>query len=191
MHTENPFILVIGKSGCGKTTEVELSGLPCVQSYTTRPKRTPNETGHIFVTPSEFPLASEMVAYTRFAGYEYCATHDQVETNALYVIDSDGAIDFLLNTQTTKPIVVLYIHSHWRTRLWRMLKRGDGFKAFKRLWHDRTKFKSLNEIHKYKKPNTRLLTVDGSHAKIGSIAELLNRIYFGEVKYANRLESDF
>lgn len=180
MHT-NPFILVMGKSGCGKTTEAELSGLPCVQSYTTRPKRFPDETGHIFVTPSEFPLASDMVAYTRFAGYEYCATHDQIENNVLYVIDPDGAIDFLFHTKTDKPIVLLYIYTHWTTRLWRMLKRGDGFKAFKRIWHDRTKFNSISDLIKYKNSKTRLLAVDGTHAKMGSIANLLNKIYFKEV----------
>lgn len=180
-YINNPFILLIGKSGTGKTTEAELSGLPCVQSYTTRPKRFPDESGHIFVTPSEFPLASDMVAYTRFAGYEYCATHDQIEHNALYVIDPDGAIEFLLHTQTSKPIVILYIYAHWTTRLWRMLKRGDKLKAFKRIWHDRTKFKSISELAKYKNSHTRLLTVNGTHAKIGSIANLLNKIYFKEV----------
>jgi len=180
MHTD-PFILVMGKSGCGKTTEVELSGLPCIQYYTTRPKRHPDETGHIFVTPLEFPSESLRVAYTRFAGYEYCATHDQVEKNILYVIDPDGAIDFLNHTRTERPIVVLYIYTRWTTRLWRMLKRGDKLKAFKRIWHDRTKFQSISELVKYKNSKTRLLTVDGTHAKMGSIANLLNQIYFKEV----------
>lgn len=181
MNIENPIILVMGKSGCGKTTEVELSGLPCIQSYTTRPKRFPEETGHTFVAPEDFPTADRMVAYTRFAGYEYCATHEQVEQNAIYVIDPDGCIEFLLQTITTRPIIALYIQSRWTTRLWRMLKRGDGLKAFKRVWHDRKKFESLSQIYKYKNSNTRLLTVDGTHAKMGSIANLLNKIYFKEV----------
>ena len=33
----------------------------------------------------------------------------------------------------------------------------------------------------YKKNNTRLLTVNANHAKIGSINKLLNTIYFKEV----------
>lgn len=180
-YISNPFILLIGKSGTGKTTEAELSGLPCVQSYTTRPKRFPDETGHIFVQPDDFPLPSQQVAYTEFDGYKYCATHEQVENNAIYIIDPDGAIDFLVHTKTTRPIVVLYIHVSWWIRLFRMLKRGDGVKAFQRVWHDRTKFDSLKRIHEYKKNNTRLLTVNANHAKIGSINKLLNKIYFKEV----------
>lgn len=64
-------------------------------------------------------------------------------------------------------------------------------KAFQRVWHDRTKFESLKRIHEYKKNNTRLLTVNANHAKIGSISKLLNKIYFKEVWYASRFTRNF
>ena len=52
------FFIIVGESGSGKTTIVnELEkryGLTSVQSYTTRPKRYPDETGHTFVSEQEF-----------------------------------------------------------------------------------------------------------------------------------------
>ena len=55
---KDKIICIVGRSGSGKTTAAEyleeLYGLKSIQSYTTRPKRKPNETGHTFVTEDEF-----------------------------------------------------------------------------------------------------------------------------------------
>ena len=64
----NTIYLIVGRSGSGKTTiaeELERKyGLKSIQSYTTRPKRSDNETGHIFVSDEEFDKLTDMVAYT-------------------------------------------------------------------------------------------------------------------------------
>ena len=67
------FILLCGKSGCGKSTISEIlqtKGLKVIQSFTTRPKRTPNEQGHIFISKEDFDCLHDYVAYTKFNGYE-------------------------------------------------------------------------------------------------------------------------
>lgn len=51
-------IAVVGQSGTGKTTLVDMieerMGIPQVQSYTERPKRSPDEKGHTFLSKEEF-----------------------------------------------------------------------------------------------------------------------------------------
>ena len=83
----NCIFLIVGCSGSGKTTITEQLeqkyGLKSIQSYTTRPKRSEDEKGHIFVSDSEVPPKTDMVAYTEFAGNRYCATAEQVEDNDL------------------------------------------------------------------------------------------------------------
>lgn len=91
-------IAVVGESGSGKTQlcrELELEfGIPQVKSFTTRPKRTPDEEGHLFVDDAEFDLL-EPIAYTEFGGHRYCATFDQLDRENLYVVDEAG-LDCLL-----------------------------------------------------------------------------------------------
>ena len=49
--------LIVGQSGSGKTTIMttleEKYELKSIQSYTTRPKRSDGETGHIFISDEE------------------------------------------------------------------------------------------------------------------------------------------
>ena len=51
-------------------TELQYQYKPLL-SYTTRPKRYPEEEGHIFITKSEeVPLLQDIVAETYFDGYK-------------------------------------------------------------------------------------------------------------------------
>lgn len=65
----------VGPSGSGKSAIVDsLSteyGLVTVYSYTERPRRTAFETGHIFVSPEDFDMLEDLVAYTIYNGYRY------------------------------------------------------------------------------------------------------------------------
>lgn len=86
--------LIVGQSGSGKTTIVncleEKYGLKSIQSYTTRPKRSDDETGHIFISDEEYDKLTNIVANTEFCGYRYCVQAEQIDNNDLYVIDSVG-----------------------------------------------------------------------------------------------------
>lgn len=91
-------ICIVGPSGCGKTTmaqfiEKEL-GVKTIVSCTTRPIREGEKDGreHFFVTDDEVPSRDEMLAYTRFGGFQYYAKHSDVPANGAvtYVIDEKG-----------------------------------------------------------------------------------------------------
>lgn len=97
MENRKPVILcIVGESGSGKTTMAEYIetnfGVPSIESYTTRPKRSPNETGHTFITDGEFNQfdRKDMIAFTEFGGYRYCCLKEDVGQENVYVIDEAG-----------------------------------------------------------------------------------------------------
>ena len=148
--------LIVGCSGSGKTTITEQLeqkyGLKSIQSYTTRAKRSENETGHIFVSDNEFDKLTNLVGYTAFAGNRYCATAEQVETHDLYVIDPKGVDYFMKSYNGSKTAKVIYIDSDIITRYKRMRSRaeesGKSFieavdSALKRIGND------INEFYDY------------------------------------------
>lgn len=92
--------LIIGRSGSGKTelTEAlaERIGAKLVRSYTTRQKRDPNETNHIFAEKTDYFKAKKqglVVAETFFSGNFYWAQTDQLENSDIYVVDPKGEQD--------------------------------------------------------------------------------------------------
>ena len=173
-------ILLVGKSGSGKTTIAEhsrrLYGLTSIQSYTTRPKRTPDETGHIFVGARAFHSLKDMVAYTKYNGYEYCATSQQVEDNDIYVIDPAGIDFFKEHYHGSKTPVVVYIvsnadpHQAFTINYERIKERGGTVEeASERVVLDNRVFKGFEDKADYVFENTELEDLD-------IIAEKLNRI---------------
>ena len=121
--------LITGCSGSGKTTiteQLEMKyGLKSIQSYTTRAKRSENETGHIFVSDKEFDNLTNLVGYTVFAGNRYCATAEQVENNDLYIIDPKGVDFFMESYKGSKTPKVIFISSDMTTRYERMKSRAE------------------------------------------------------------------
>lgn len=122
--------LIVGESGSGKTTIVsslekkyELTSIP---SYTVRPKRSENEYGHIFVSQKEFDKL-QLVGYSKYNGYDYGATPEQVESYDLYVIDVKGIEYFKNAYRGKKQVKIIYIKSSISTRIERMEQRGDKF----------------------------------------------------------------
>lgn len=142
---------IVGPSGCGKTTVVEALqkkyGYKTIESYTTRPPRYEGETGHIFVSPEEFKALGEMVAYTRFDGYEYGVTANLIEKNDLYVIDPAG-VEFLQQQyKGAKGVKVFGINADVDVLVERMFGRGDSEdKVVKRLANDAEAFKNLDYV---------------------------------------------
>lgn len=128
---KDKIICIVGRSGSGKTTAAEyleeLYGLKSIQSYTTRPKRNPNETGHTFVTKDEFDeIRGDVVAYNLYNGYEYAATKTQIEENDIYVVDIPGLLELKEKYDGSKEIVVVGLFVDDSTALQRMMDRGDS-----------------------------------------------------------------
>ena len=153
-------VLLVGKSGTGKTTIAErcgeLYGLRQIQSYTTRPRRTPDETGHIFANERMFHSLGNLVAYTKFNGYEYCATAQQVEDNDIYVIDPKGVEYFKEHYKGSKQPVIVYIvaskdpHKAFNLCYERMKERGSSIdEAVERAVFDNREFSGFEDKADY------------------------------------------
>lgn len=133
----NPLLLFVGKSGSGKTTIANLLELPQLQSYTTRAKRSENETGHIFISDEEFDKLQNIIAYTEYNNCRYCATKEQVDAASIYVIDVPGVETLLEKYETDRQIIVFYFDTTVKTRIDRMLNRHDCDTAIiSRLYND-------------------------------------------------------
>ena len=124
-----PSYILVGKSASGKTSMANLLekkyGLVQLQSYTTRPKRHENETGHTFILNAEFDKLVNLVAYTEYNGHRYGATKEQVDAIDIYVLDVPGVETLLKQYNTDRPITVFYFDTTVHTRINRMIERGD------------------------------------------------------------------
>lgn len=121
--------LVIGRTASGKTTltdELAKRGLRVVESYTTRPKRTPDETGHTFITKEEAErLLPNAVATSELNGNLYFATREQIENADVYVIDPNGAKELTENMPDI-PFQLIYISATPNIRRARYEARGNA-----------------------------------------------------------------
>ena len=128
---------IVGPSGSGKTTLAKVlaaKGYNVIQSYTTRPRRTPDEWGHTFA--EMFVDSGDVIAYNKFNDYEYWATKAQYEGQgkSIYVIDPPG--DKMLREAVDVPVVTIFLRASDNTLLARMrCERGDE-SAMKRWSHD-------------------------------------------------------
>lgn len=142
-------VLIVGESGSGKTALVSAlekqKSLISIPSYTTRPKRSENEYGHIFVNDEDFSQLKDIVAYTEYNGYKYCATSEQVENHDLYVIDKAGVDFFKKAYHGKKQVKTIYIKSSISTRVKRM---EDRFIADNNINIDNLSSEDINAILK-------------------------------------------
>lgn len=126
----NPLYLFVGPSGSGKTTMAnaleEICLMNQLQSYTTRPPRHEDESGHTFITDEEFDELVGIIAYTEYSGNRYCATKDQIDKSDIYVIDVPGVQVLLEKYNSNRNIVILYFDVDKKTRMARMAARQDS-----------------------------------------------------------------
>ena len=145
-------IFLIGASGSGKSTLAKRlvdKGYKEVVSYTTRPKRYEDEEGHIFVDRYD----GNGVAYSKFNGYEYWCTQEQLDECDVYVVDWNG-IDMLRRkaelsedgskaSEKEKGVegITVYIDVSEEERVRRMKLRGDSDEMIRsRIENDRKMF---------------------------------------------------
>lgn len=140
-----PLILLVGKSGSGKTTIAEYLeknyGMKMLESYTTREPRYEGERGHTFITYNEYLQLQNKVGVTYFDGKYYCCTQEQCDNSDVYVIDPDGIAVFRRNYKGNRKHIIIYLKVNPFVRLFRMVQRGDGIcDAIDRIVHDHKKF---------------------------------------------------
>lgn len=175
MENNEIILLIVGKSGCGKTTITEylkkFYDMSPLYSYTTRPKREKDEVGHTFISKDEFDKLENIIAYTKYCGYEYCATVEQFNSSNLYVIDPKG-IDSIFNNKyfdKLKPFKIVVLTSPWWVRFYRLIKRGDGIcKTLQRLINDHKQFYSIEH---------RADIIINTNKSVYKIAKQINRFY--------------
>lgn len=128
-----PLLILIGRSGTGKTTAAErlknktgIRDWREVHSYTTRPERCWHEWGHRFVTEEEFNKipTNEIVAYMEYRGYCYCATRSQLNESDIYVVDP-GGYEMLKSQYHDRKMLVIELTASRDILKERMLKRGN------------------------------------------------------------------
>ena len=155
--------LVVAPSGAGKTSLVneleQTYGYKSIQSYTTRKPRYEGEKGHIFVNDKEFDKLEEIIAYTEFCGFKYCATESQIEESDLYIIDPKGINYFKEHYKGSKKIKIIYVQAVVSILFERLVKRGKrtGLShraavsgALKRIENDIIEFYDYNHNEKVK-----------------------------------------
>lgn len=120
LYSDMKLITITGPSGSGKDTVArmlsEMTGIPVLCSYTTRPKRDGEEDGreHFFVKECNVPQ-SEMLAYTKYGGYEYWTCVDQIKGSAIYVIDENGIRELYLRVPNLQ-IIHVYVDAPLEVR---------------------------------------------------------------------------
>lgn len=108
-------LLIVGRTATGKDTLREslekFANMTFVKSYTTRPKRYPDEDTHIFITKeqaSEIMKTDTVIAKTTIADNDYFATKSQVENANGYIIDPIGIYE-LIDKMPTTDFLILYL----------------------------------------------------------------------------------
>lgn len=147
-------ILIVGKSGTGKTFFKRIFQFDAVISYTTRSKRIDEKQNidYKFITNKEYQDLILKKDFIRIAendinGDKYFTTIEEILKREIYIIDKKG-VDSLKEeiTQHNVPrqLLVVYLKCNLLKRLYRMIKRGDSIqKCFKRLRHDAKSYKNV------------------------------------------------
>lgn len=177
----NNIILLVGESGSGKTTIAnklnDKYGMTQVLSFTNRPKRKEDWNGrasHIFVSTDYIYALKDIVAYTKFDGYEYCAIKQQLDNSDIYVVDVKGVKAVKKLYKGNKNPIVVYIRTSDETRAKRMHKRGDKKEdIIRRLIHDKKEFSDALSICD--------LCVEADDLTINEVSQIVREIY--EDKY--------
>ena len=125
---KNTIVCIVGPSGSGKTLMSHYIwtqySIPFIVSATTRPMREGEKDGvdHHFVTPEVIRKAerdNNILAYTKFGGYEYCAFKETPyqHRSCTYVIDEDGVQYLMEHCQDEFELLMVYVDASIEERL--------------------------------------------------------------------------
>ena len=131
--------LIVGRSGSGKdalAAALEKKGLKKVKTYTTRPRRRPDENGYHFVNASEVEKIDRF-AETTVNGYLYFADRKAVEEGDMIIVDPHGVYD-ILEAMPDTAFGVIYICRDTDTAKAFALNRAADPEKEEAVWKART-----------------------------------------------------
>ena len=147
-----PLIVLVGKSGTGKTRTArrleKRYGLKEAESYTTRPARSKQESGHTFIAEEAFDQIpkDEMMAYLEYRGYRYCATRALLNASDLYIVHPEG-YQTLRERYRDRPMLCIKLTAPKEIREARMRERGSSEEEIKdRLELDEEVFRTIQAV---------------------------------------------
>lgn len=151
MQNEHTVILVVGKTGSGKTSLIkrlcERTGLIALQSYTTRAKRSDADNDHIFVDVEEYLRVKErgeIAIDGEIAGDYYYSTINQLYGADLYTINPEALNRLLVLNLPNIRFVVVYISCPDKIREERVMARGDDRHKYRvREFSERQEFRKF------------------------------------------------
>lgn len=157
MNNEHIVILVVGRTGSGKSSLIkrlcERTGLKELCSYTTRSKRSETDNDHIFVSVEEYLRAKEcgeIAIDGEIAGNYYYSTIGQLYEADLYTINPE-ALDRLLALDLPNiRFITVYISCPDKIREERAMKRGDDKHKYRvRDFSERQEFRKFVSEEKW------------------------------------------
>lgn len=137
MHS---LLCLIGKTASGKSTLADMleakEGYTSIVSYATRPPRSENEKGHIFVNDDVYnsmKATNSVAVETQIGPYKYWTTLDQLYENDIYVVDPIGYAQLVALDAPDLHVFSVYVNTPDAIRSARALDlRQDNASAFRK-----------------------------------------------------------
>lgn len=120
-------ILIVGRTGSGKSHFANLlkqKGFKVAKSYTTRPKRTEDESTYQFITEKEAAKITNKIAPTTHNGYQYFLTQEEIDKSDAIIVDPKGVRDITNKSDTAYHVI--YITADENIRKEHAINRADN-----------------------------------------------------------------
>ena len=124
-------ILIVGRMAAGKDTLARMlaeKGLRQVKSYTTRPKRYPEEDTHLFITQDEAKAIPGKLAETVINGYRYFTSIHAMMQDDVFIVNPEGVKD-ICRAMPETPFTLVYCYTDKETARQRAVNRAADQKA--------------------------------------------------------------